>query len=970
MKKNFIQRSASLPKKASVFFTLILLLSFQSNAQVQTLQPVYTKVSNYIKGYYESLPVNYASQPSKKFPLLIFIHGKGEIGDGSASQLPKVANGGIARMIKQGTFPSSFTVNGETHSFLVICPQITTNAYTAAPAFITELLEFCKKKYRIDEDRIYITGLSMGGGMTWRAIGAHAGLFAAAVPICGSASSSVAEAQVIADNHLPVWATHNDGDATVNVSVTKSWYNKLVAAKTTPSPRMTIFASTSHDAWSKTYGTTFKEDGKNIYEWMLSYKRNNNSTPVVVSEPPFADAGADQIITLPVNSVTLNGSRSGSASGSIVSYAWSKIAGPTQGTIANAASASTTASGLVEGVYQFQLKVTDNAGKTSTDTLQVTVKPALIAPTTEAGNDISITLPVNNVALSGDNSIAGSGTIKSYAWTKVSGPASASFSAASSATTKVSNLVEGTYVFRLTVTNSYDLKSTDDVTVTVKPEPLPPVANAGINQNIQLPLDSVMLIGSQSVAYSGSIKTYSWSQLSGPSQSVIVNKNAAVARATGLVEGIYKFQLTVTDNIGKSATSTVTIAVEAAPLPPVADAGANQNITLPANIITLDGSKSVAPGDKIVSYQWTKTFGGAATITSPNAAQTTVTGLVAGNYSFTLTVTNSKQISSSATIEVSVIGAPISNAGADQYVQLPNTTAKLNGTASKATVGRIISYKWTKIAGGAATIAQPDAATTDITGLSKGSYKFSLLVISDNGKRSTDTVDVYVVDSTIATPIIIEEPPVQAPEPQVTNAPITDAGADEIITLPANSVTLNGSASKATVGRIISYEWKKISGGAATIEQPSSAITTVSGLTAGVYEFSLRVTSDNGRRTTDTVKVTVKQAAVSSRISAPVEEVNVNLANINTLKAKTEISLYPNPAVNDLTVNINSGSTGKTTIQLYDLSGKVLMQQQFNKTDVSTVQKKFLVNQLPAGIYIIKLVIGNEVSEVSKFVKK
>lgn len=92
--------------------------------------------------------------------------------------------------------------------------------------------------------------------------------------------------------------------------------------------------------------------------------------------PPVANAGSDVTITLPVSSATLNGTASSDADGTIATYAWSKIDGPAQYTIANSNSASTTVSNLVQGVYTFQLTVTDNAGASATDTIVVTVNPS------------------------------------------------------------------------------------------------------------------------------------------------------------------------------------------------------------------------------------------------------------------------------------------------------------------------------------------------------------------------------------------------------------------------------------------------------------------------------------------------------------------------------------------------------------------------------------------------------------------
>jgi hypothetical protein len=91
------------------------------------------------------------------------------------------------------------------------------------------------------------------------------------------------------------------------------------------------------------------------------------------NRPPVANAGADQPITLPSNSVNLNGSASTDPDNNITSYQWTKISGPSSFNIANPNSVQTQATNLVEGVYQFELKVTDAGGLFDKDTVQVTV---------------------------------------------------------------------------------------------------------------------------------------------------------------------------------------------------------------------------------------------------------------------------------------------------------------------------------------------------------------------------------------------------------------------------------------------------------------------------------------------------------------------------------------------------------------------------------------------------------------------
>ena len=102
----------------------------------------------------------------------------------------------------------------------------------------------------------------------------------------------------------------------------------------------------------------------------------------------------DQLINLPASSVSLNGSGT-DADGTISSYNWTKISGPSSGIITNANAASTTVTSLVQGVYQFQLKVTDNKGAIGLDTMQVTVNAP---PISNAGADQLINLPTNTVS--------------------------------------------------------------------------------------------------------------------------------------------------------------------------------------------------------------------------------------------------------------------------------------------------------------------------------------------------------------------------------------------------------------------------------------------------------------------------------------------------------------------------------------------------------------------------------------------
>jgi hypothetical protein len=276
--------------------------------------------------------------------------------------------------------------------------------------------------------------------------------------------------------------------------------------------------------------------------------------------PPTGSAGSNQTITLPTNTVTLSGSGKDS-DGTIASYQWTKVSGPSSYTISNASSATTSVKGLIAGIYVFKLTVTDNQGATAADSLTITVNPAAnIPPTASVGSTQTITLPTNTVSLTGTGTDS-DGTIASYQWTKVSGPSSYTISNGSSATTSIKGLIAGNYVFKLTVTDNQGATATDTVLITVNPAAnIPPTASAGSSQTITLPTNTVTLSGSGKDS-DGTIASYQWTKVSGPSSYTIGNASSATTSVKGLIAGIYVFKLTVTDNQGATAADSLTISV-------------------------------------------------------------------------------------------------------------------------------------------------------------------------------------------------------------------------------------------------------------------------------------------------------------------------------------------------------------------------------------------------------------------------
>ncbi|HZK71181.1 MAG TPA: right-handed parallel beta-helix repeat-containing protein, partial [Clostridia bacterium] len=180
-----------------------------------------------------------------------------------------------------------------------------------------------------------------------------------------------------------------------------------------------------------------------------------SGNPIDIGAYPYnnrskSNAGADKTITLPIDSTSLKGS-AGDKDVAISNSQWTKISGPSNYNITDTKSPITDVTGLTEGVYLFELKVTDNKGATATDTLTITVNPQKnISP--NAGPDQTIMLPVNSIILTG-SATDSNGQITKYLWEKISGPSDFNIENPNSAVTNVTGLTKGTYQFQLTVTD-------------------------------------------------------------------------------------------------------------------------------------------------------------------------------------------------------------------------------------------------------------------------------------------------------------------------------------------------------------------------------------------------------------------------------------------------------------------------------------------------------------------------------------
>jgi len=189
------------------------------------------------------------------------------------------------------------------------------------------------------------------------------------------------------------------------------------------------------------------------------------------NRPPIAIAGPDRVITLPANSISLDGSSSSDPDGTISDWLWKKISGPASFNMIEPSDSITLVKDLTAGTYQFELKVTDSGGLSSKDTIQIIVDAVVITnhpPVANAGPDQTIILPTNTVTLDGSASSDPDNNITDYTWKKISGP-SASFSIdnARAVQTQITNLITGIYQFELMVMDAGGLASGDTVLINV-----------------------------------------------------------------------------------------------------------------------------------------------------------------------------------------------------------------------------------------------------------------------------------------------------------------------------------------------------------------------------------------------------------------------------------------------------------------------------------------------------------------------
>lgn len=197
------------------------------------------------------LPDGY-EEADKDWPMILYLHGAGERGN----NIKKIGKHGPMMHIKK---------EGKQYPFIVVAPQCPKEEWWCDVRLVECLDELLKKitsDYRVDEDRIYLTGVSMGGYGTWNLATEFPHRFAAIAPFCGAGLPNKARHRI---RHLPVWVFHGDQDKAVPIQLSKDMFDALkpVSAEI----NFTVYPGVGHVCWKEAYA------GTELYEWFLKHKR-------------------------------------------------------------------------------------------------------------------------------------------------------------------------------------------------------------------------------------------------------------------------------------------------------------------------------------------------------------------------------------------------------------------------------------------------------------------------------------------------------------------------------------------------------------------------------------------------------------------------------------------------------------------------------------------------------------------------
>ena len=719
-------------------------------------------------------------------------------------------------------------------------------------------------------------------------------------------------------------------------------------------------------------------DKTHILELVVTDAKGAESDPVEVTITITSPIKAPNAVAVTAESEVASGATVTLAStGSSVdrrrgpiSYTWawtSGTEGATEPSLSSttAASPSFTAETLTAGApdvtHTFTLTVTDSAGATDADTVEVTVISGFATPVANAVTAQSEVASGATVMLDGGGSTKDRRrTITTYAWTGETAEATASLTNADSAvaTFTAETLMAGapdvTHTFTLTVTDSAGEMDTATVEVTVISGFAAPVANAGVDQPNIASGATVTLDGSGSTKDRRKTLTHAWARADGTAggrggavtlSSTTAEQPTFMAEtlAPGALNVTYGFTLTVTDGAVRD-DDTVTITVISPFATPVANAVTAQSEVAPGATVTLASTGSSVDRRRTpISYTWARTGGTGANVplTGANMAMASFTadmladGAEDVTHTFTLTVTDSTGASAMDTVEVTVTAnaLPVATVVTTTREFDSGTPVTLEGSGTDSdSDDATLAYAWERTGGtgdAAVTLTGKNTKTLRFTaetlpaGADAVTHIFEFVVTDAEGADSVPVAVTVTVDAPNAPPVAHAGPPPQ---------PIASGG----------QVQLDGRESMVPGGTIVAWAWSRTGGtpgvtveliGADTPQPTVMANDLEPGGPDEIHEFTLIVTDDEG--------MTSVGATVMVTITAPTADPVANAGPDQRAVSKATVRLDGRGSTPDRRKTIASYAwerTGGTSTEPVTLTG------------ANTAQPTFTADTLNPGV--------------------
>ncbi len=542
----------------------------------------------------------------------------------------------------------------------------------------------------------------------------------------------------------------------------------------------------------------------------LSSTAAATATIATAAQPPVANPGGPYTGTAGT-AITFSGTASSDPKGETLTYAWTFGDGST-GTGVNPSHTYSAA-----GTYTITLKVTDTDSLTATATATAAIIAAAQAPVANAGGPYAGTAGAA-ILFSASASSDPRNEALSYAWAFGDGGSGTGLSPTHT------YAAAGTYAVTLKVTNTDGLSATATAAATIATAPQAPVGNAGGPYTATVGT-AIVFSGAASSDPKNETLSYTWTFGDGGTGTGVAPAHTYAAAGTFLAT------LTVrnTDNLSATATAAVTIAAAQAP---VASAGGPYKGTA-GTTITFSGAGSSDPKSEALSYAWSFGDGTTGAGVAPTHSYTT-----GGTYTVSLTVTNTDNLSGTATTIATITAAaqaPVANAGGP-YAGTAGAAIAFSGTASTDPKNEMLSYAWNFGDGSTGSGAAPGH-----TYVASGSYTVTLTV--------TNTDQLSSVASTTATVTAAQM------------APVANAGGPYAGSLGA-AVTFSGAGSTDPRNEALTYAWNF--GDNTTASQVSPTHTYAA---AGRYTVTLTVTNTDQLSSSATTTATIASSGSQSPVA-------------------------------------------------------------------------------------------------------